>query len=113
MGRRPEANTALFRADWLGGLLIADICERHTLTKDQVVRLRIGLDLPARLDRATRRRKTLEPVPDASEIERRAAEVRAGWTEDTLRKRLGIEEKPYEIPTGVETPPDFDPRWYD
>lgn len=113
MGRRPEANTALFRADWQVGLLIADICQRHTLTKDQVVRLRVGLDLPPRMDRSSRRRVTLEPVPDTDEIERRAAAVRVGWTDDILRKRLGIEEKPYEIPTGVEAPPDFDPRWYD
>lgn len=113
MGRRPEANTALFRADWQDGLLIAEICQRHTLTKDQVVRLRISLSLPPRLDRSTRRRLTVEPTPTETEIAKRAAEIRAGWTLETERKRLGFEEKPYEIPTDVETPPDFDPTWYE
>jgi hypothetical protein len=113
MGRRPEANTALFRADWHGGLLVAEICQKHTLTKDQVVRLRISLELPPRLDRSARRRVSVEPVPSEEEIARRAAEIRAGWTDDVHLKRMGIVEKPYEIPTDVETPPDFDPRWYD
>lgn len=113
MGRRPEANAALFRADWQGGLLIAEICQRHTLTKDQVVRLRISLELPPRLDRSARRRLSVDPVPDEAEIARRAAEVRAGWSHETEMKRLGVEEIPYEIPMNVETPPDFDPKWYD
>jgi hypothetical protein len=113
MGRRPEANETLFRVDWHGGLLIAEICQRHTLTKDQVVRLRVSLKLPPRTDRAARRRVGAVPVPDEAEIARRAAEVRAGWTPEIEQKRLGFEEIPYEIPTNVETPPDFDPRWYD
>lgn len=102
-----------FKADWLEGVLVADMCRRHTLSKDHVVRLRVRLELPPRLDRSKRRRLSLSPVPTPEEIEQRAAEVQAGWDADTERKRRVCDTPEYVIPTDVETPEDFDPQWYD
>lgn len=113
MSKRAEPDSALFRADWQVGLLITEICQRHTMTKDQVVRLRVRLDLPPRLDRSARKRAPPFSVPDEDEIASRVAAIKAGWSDSTRLKRAGIEEKPYEIPTGVETPEGFDPSWYD
>lgn len=110
---RSTIQISQFRADWSEGLLIADICQRHTLSRDQVIRLRVSLELPPRMDRGRRHRERQE-TPTQEEIAQRAAEIRAGWTPEIERKRRGLEcEQFYEIPQNVETPPDFDPGWYD
>jgi hypothetical protein len=106
---------SLFKTDWHDGLLISDICQRHTLSRDQVVRLRVNLGLPARMDRGRRRREEQE-TPTEQEIRDRAYEIRLQWTPELERKRRGIPtdyDDSYRIPQDVETPPDFDPRWYD
>lgn len=103
-----------FKADWSCGLLIADICQRHTLSRDQVVRLRVDLGLPARMDRGRRRRKDQIETPSQEEIQKRCEEIRAKWTPEIERKRRGVpEDNFYEIPQNVETPEDFDSRWYE
>lgn len=106
---------SLFKADWFSGLMISEICQRHTLSRDQVVRLRVGLALPPRMDRGSRRRRAAEcRTPTEDEIKQRAAEIRAKWTPETERRRAGIDGPVlYEIPQDVETPDDFDPQWYD
>lgn len=105
---------SLFKSDWATGLMISEICQRHTLSRDQVIRLRVGLELPPRMDRGSRRRKADCQTPTKEEIEQRAAEIRAKWSPETERRRAGIEGPVfYEIPQDVETPPDFDPQWYD
>lgn len=113
MGKTPDVDVSLFSQDWHDGLMIAEICQRHRLTKDQAVRLRIRLGLPPRLSRAGRRRGPPPSVPNPAEILARAAEIRKGWTAEIEAKRAGREDAPYEIPRDVETPDDFDPRWYD
>lgn len=103
-----------FTDDWHDGLLISEICQRHTLSRDQVVRLRIRLDLAPRLDCRKRKRPPEVETPTREEIAERSAEIRAGWTPEVERRRRGLdEENPYEIPQMVETPEDFDPRWYE
>jgi hypothetical protein len=104
----------LFKSDWLEGLMISEICVRHTLSRDQVVRLRVGLSLPPRMDRGRRRRGGEQNTPTSEEIASRAAEIRQKWTPEVERKRRGLDQEVfYEIPQNVETPPDFDPSWYD
>ena len=110
---RTAVQVTRFKADWLEGLMISEICQRHTLSRDQVVRLRVSLELPPRMDRGRRRTANRE-TPTQQEIAERAVEVRAGWTPEIERKRRGVaEDEHYEIPKNVETPPDFDPQWYD
>lgn len=106
---------SLFRVDWQNGLMISEICQRHTLSRDQVVRLRVNLGLPPRMDRG-RRRKSEQQTPTLEEIANRAAEIRLSWTPEIERKRRGLSpegEDAYEIPQNVETPPDFEPKWYE
>ena len=113
MGNTTQVQISLFKADWGDGYLISEICQRHTLTKDQVVRLRVSLELPPRLDRAARLRRCTPPPPTEEEIKERTEKIRSGWDEETERKRRGSIDRPYEIPWGVESPPDFDPGWYE
>lgn len=113
MGKMPDVDISLFTQDWHDGLMIAEICQRHRLTKDQAVRLRIRLGLTPRLSRSGRRRGPNPAAPTPAEIKERAAEIRKSWTPEIEAKRAGREEARYEIPCDVETPEDFDPRWYD
>ena len=102
-----------FKADWSNGLMISEICQRHTLSRDQVVRLRIRLELPPRMDRG-RRSRAAQGVPTQEQIAERAAAIRLDWTPEIERKRRGLDaEQFYEIPRDVETPEDFDPKWYE
>lgn len=110
---RAEVQVSQFRADWLEGLMISEICQRHTISRDQVVRLRVRLALPARMDRGRRRKARDNETPTQEEISFRAAEVRRGWSPEIERKRRVYQEpEAYEIPQDVETPEDFDPSWY-
>lgn len=110
---RAKVQVPLFKSDWSEGLMISEICQRHTLSRDQVVRLRVSLELLPRMDRGRRRRPASE-TPTKAEIAQRAAEIQAKWSPEIERKRRGIaDEERYEIPQNVETPPDFDPIWYD
>lgn len=114
MRNTATVQVSLFKTDWLGGLMIADICQKHTLSRDQVVRLRVSLELPARMDRGNRRKTGEQETPTPEEIKERAAKIRSEWTPEIERKRRGVEtEVFYEIPQNVETPEDFDPRWYE
>lgn len=113
MGKMPDVDTVLFTQDWHDGYMIAEICQRHRLTKDQAVRLRIRLGLPPRLSRTGRRRNENPAVPTEKEIKARAAAIRDSWTPEIEAKRAGRTEIPYEIPQEIETPEDFDPRWYE
>jgi hypothetical protein len=109
-----QAKTDLFRRDWFDGLMISEICQRHTLSRDQVVRLRVRLELPARMDRGRRRKAKENETPTQEEISFRAAEIRKNWPPEVERKRRVYQEPEfYEIPQNVEAPEDFDPSWYD
>lgn len=104
----------MFRADWLEGLMISEICQRHTLSRDQVVRLRASLELPTRMDRGRRKSARENRTPTRQEISFRAAEIRESWSEETERKRRVCQiTEHYEIPQDVESPEGFDPSWYD
>ena len=114
MGRTPDnVNFGLFKTDWMQGILIADICERHTMSKEMVVKLRVNLNLPPRNDRAKRVRPAKPKIPDEAEIRARAEIVRAKWDEDTERRRRGGGVGPYVIPTDVQAPDGFVPEWYE
>ena len=110
-----KKTTPTFSDDWANGLLIAEISQRHTMSKDQVVRLRLRLKLEPRLDRSKRCRKENPPLPTPEEIEERAREIRKKWTVGIERTRRGLddEEEPYEIPQDIQPPDDFDSIWYE
>lgn len=59
-----------FRAQWEAGVPMAALCQRWTITKDQLVRLKDVWDLPLRYDRARKR----EPRFTVSAAELRASE---------------------------------------
>lgn len=78
-----------FRADWATHMPISALCERWTITKDQVLRLRDVWHLPLRNDRRLRfkpkRSEYRDPTP--REIAQACREIQAKWDARTREER--------------------------
>jgi hypothetical protein len=85
-------NVVSFRADWETHMPISALCERWTITKDQVLRLRTIWNLPLRNDRRLRfkprRCDMRDPTP--REIEQACKEIQARWDARTEEERRVI-----------------------
>lgn len=91
-----------FRAEWEAGVPMARLCQRWTITKDQLVRLKSVWDLPLRYDRA-RKREPLCIVPpeelraserslDLAPLVAAAAEIeRRSWSLEVEHARRGTQ----------------------
>ena len=93
-----------FRADWCQHLPIATLCERYTITKDQVVRLRTVWTLPLRNDRRLRAKPPRYADPTQREIAERCAAVQRTWDADTEERRRVGKTQHFFLPV-VEVPP--------
>lgn len=91
-------NAVTFRRDWVANLMIVQICDRHTLTKDQVLRLRVLWQLPPRLDHSLRARPQRYVDPTPEEVAARAAAIRATWNGDTEHRRRVNKTGDYTVP---------------
>lgn len=80
-----------FTADWAAHVPISALCERYTVTKDQVLRLKVVWQLPPRHDRKLRAKPKWAPRPTreedeasgdscdlAPEVAKRVADLRQG-----------------------------------
>jgi len=99
-----------FRADWLTHMPIAALCDRYTITKDQVLRLRDVWKLPLRNDRRLRykpkRSEYRDPTP--REIEQACKEIRARWDAATEHARRVVKFKAVEV-RELQTPDELRP----
>jgi hypothetical protein len=81
-----------FRADWDTHMPIAALCQRWTISKDQVLRLRDVWHLPLRNDRRLRfkpkRCDMRDPTP--REIIQACKEIQAKWDARTREERSVI-----------------------
>ena len=97
-----------FRADWNTHMPIAALCERWTITKDQVLRLRDVWNLPLRNDRRLRfkpkRSEMRDPTP--REIAQACREIQAKWDDHTRHQRLVTKPQTFEV-REIQTPPDL------
>jgi len=92
-----------FRTDWCSHMPIAVLCERYTITKDQVVRLRTVWQLPLRNDRKLRAKPPRYRDPTPQEIAERSAAVRATWDARTEEMRRVSKTPQFRIPE-IEVP---------
>jgi hypothetical protein len=76
-----------FRADWLDHTPIGQLCERYTITKDQVIRLRDVWALPLRNDRRLRSKPKRQRDPTPAEIEAACLRAQAAWDDRTRELR--------------------------
>ena len=76
-----------FHADWMTHMSMRQLCDRWTISRDQVVRLAVVWDLPRRHDRKLRARPVRQRDPTPREIARLSLEIQATWSEDTREDR--------------------------
>lgn len=81
-----------FRADWATHMPISALCERWTITKDQVLRLRDVWHLPLRNDRRLRFKPKRSEMRDPSprEIIKACKEIQAKWDAATREQRAVV-----------------------
>lgn len=89
---------AMVRDVWASGSTIAAICQATGVTKDQLIRLRKVLELPARHDRSQRAKPPRERDPTPREIAKRSAEIRAKWDERTEQLRCHYKVQQFNVP---------------
>ena len=76
-----------FRAAWCAHTPIVQLCERFTITKDQVIRLRDHWELPLRNDRRLRAKPPRQRDPSPAEIEQACRNIQATWDDRTRELR--------------------------
>ena len=89
-GNTATISLTAFRADWMTHIPMRALCERWTISRDQVIRLAEVWDLPRRHDRKLRARQVRQRDPTPREIARMSREIQATWSEDTREDRRVI-----------------------
>jgi hypothetical protein len=82
-------SVAAFRADWLTHMPMRALCERWTISRDQVIRLKHVWHLPPRHDRRLRAKPR--------EIEQARKEIQATWSEEVREDRRVIKSQPVTL----------------
>jgi hypothetical protein len=86
-GNTATISLTAFRADWMTHIPMRALCERWTISRDQVIRLAEVWELPRRHDRKLRARQVRQRDPTPREIARLSREIQATWSEDTREDR--------------------------
>ena len=81
-GNTATISLTAFHADWMTHIPMRALCERWTISRDQVIRLAEVWDLPRRHDRKLRARQIRQRDPTPREIARMSKEIQATWSED-------------------------------
>lgn len=90
-GNTATISVTAFRADWATHMPISALCERWTITKDQVIRLRDLWHLPLRNDRRFRFKPKERPRdPTPREIAQACREIQNRWDARTREERAVI-----------------------
>jgi hypothetical protein len=76
-----------FRADWISHTPIVLLCQRYTISKDQVIRLRDVWELPLRHDRKLRAKPKRQRDPTPADIEAACLQIQATWDDRTREIR--------------------------
>lgn len=93
-GSTATISVAAFRADWLTHMPMRALCERYTISRDQVVRLKHVWQLPPRHDRRLRAKPKRVPDPTPREIAQACREIQATWNDATREERCVYKSKP-------------------
>jgi len=121
-GDTTAINVATLRLQWASHSSMASICSFWTVSRDQLIRLRDVHQLPKRHNRSLRRKPEREPEPSRAEqrasegsldlaphVAKRAAAVRATWSENIRQHRHYSSPSVFEVPiVQVEIEPEDD-----
>jgi hypothetical protein len=118
-GNTAAIDRATLEAQWASYQPMAEIASHHSISKDQLIRLRIVWNLPLRLDRRrrykpSRAERMLDPTPEelaASEnslalapmVAARATCESALWTDEVRAQRQAVQPTPFRL-ARIEVP---------
>jgi len=99
-GNTATIDVAVLRIQWVSQMPMAAICTHHTISKDQLIRLKSVYDLEPRHDRSRRFKPPRDPGPDdaeelasrsslslAPQIAARVTCVQVTWSQETRLAR--------------------------
>jgi len=86
-GSTTTISLTAFRIDWLSHMPMRQLCERYTVSRDQVIRLKHHWHLPPRHDRKLRAKPKRAIDPTTTEIQRLCLEIQATWSDDVREMR--------------------------
>jgi len=131
-GNTAAIDRATLESQWASYQPMAEIASHHSISKDQLIRLRIVWNLPLRLDRRrrykpSRAERMLDPTPEelaASEnslalapmVAARATCESALWTDEVRAQRQAVQPTPFrlsriEVPGELLDEVDESPDW--
>jgi hypothetical protein len=80
-------SVAAFHADWMTHMPMRALCERWTISRDQVIRLAVVWELPRRHDRKLRAKPLRQRDPTTTEIQQACIRIQATWSKDVEEDR--------------------------
>lgn len=106
-GNTATISLTAFRADWMTHMPMRGLCERYTISRDQVIRLKHVYGLPPRHDRRLRAKPIRQRDPTTTEIQQRCLEIQATWSEEVRLDRMVTKPQRFtvrriEVPDGLE-----------
>jgi hypothetical protein len=104
-GNTATISVAAFRCDWNTHMPMRALCERWTITRDQVIRLADVWKLPRRHDRRLRAKPTRQRDPTTTEIRMACLVIQSKWDERTRHERA-VQKSGVAMPMRIATPDD-------
>ena len=96
-GNTATISLTAFRADWLTHIPMRALCERYTISRDQVIRLAVVWELPRRHDRRLRQKPKRVPDPTPREIAQACREIQATWSMEVREDRCVYKRQPVSL----------------
>jgi hypothetical protein len=88
---------AAFHADWMTHMPMRALCERWTISRDQVIRLAVVWELPRRHDRKLRAKPIRQRDPTTTEIQQACIRIQATWSEDVEEERRVVKSQAFSM----------------
>jgi hypothetical protein len=113
-GNTATISLTAFRADWMTHMPMRALCDRYTISRDQVIRLKHVWELPPRHDRRLRAKPVRQRDPTPTEIRAACTALRAKHLEQrrneaadrVYRRQDEVSERQIEL--GGAVGPDLD-----
>jgi len=90
-------SVAAFHADWMPHMPMRALCERWTISRDQVIRLAVVWELPRRHDRKLRAKPLRQRDPTTTEIQQACIRIQATWSKDVEEERRVVKSQAFSM----------------
>jgi len=96
-GNTATISLTAFRADWMTHMPMRQLCQRYTISRDQVIRLKHVWQLPPRHDRRLRAKPARQRDPTPREIAQACREIQATWSVEVRDDRCVYKRQPVTL----------------